>query len=378
VLSDRRTTKKPNRSLERKTVRRPIVLSALLTGLLSATLVGPLATSASAAPDPATATLRQLAAHTGMRIGTAVDTAALAADPQYRAAVASQFDTVTPENVMKWEVTEPQQGQYDFSQADTLVAFARAHGQKVRGHTLVWHSQLPAWVTSRTWTKAELRQVLKSHVQTEAAHFRGKIWAWDVVNEAFNDDGTLRDTLWLQVLGPGYIADAFRWAHQADPKAILFYNDYNIEGVNAKSDAVYALLKQLRTQGVPVQAVGLQGHLDTQFPIPGDILQNLRRFAGLGLDSAITEADVRIPLPVDATEAAAQSAGYSAMLQSCLLVRKCISFTVWGFTDKYQWVPGVFPGEGSAALYDENFQPKPAYDQVRRDLALAPSGRARA
>jgi endo-1,4-beta-xylanase len=359
-------------------VRRPMVLSALLAGLLSVTLAGPLTASAGAAPpDPTTASLRQLAAHTGMRVGTAVDTSALANDAAYRALVASQFDTVTPENVMKWEVTEPQQGVFDFSQADTLVAFARAHGQQVRGHTLVWHSQLPAWVTSRDWTKAELRQVLKQHIQTEAGHFRGKIWAWDVVNEAFNDDGTLRDTLWLRVLGPGYIADAFRWAHQADPKAILFYNDFNIEGVNAKSDAVYTLLTRLRRQGVPVQAVGAQGHLDTQFPVPGDVLQNLRRFAAAGLDSAITEADVRIPLPVDATESAAQSAGYSAMLQGCLLVRRCLSFTVWGFSDKYQWVPGVFPGEGSAALYDENFQPKPAYDQVRRDLALAPSGRAR-
>jgi endo-1,4-beta-xylanase len=191
-----------------------------------------------------------------------------------------------------------------------------------------------------------------------------------VVNEAFNEDGTLRDTLWLRVLGPSYIADAFRWAHQADPKAILFYNDFNIEGVNAKSDAVFALLTQLRAQGVPVQAVGAQGHLDTQFPIPTGIVQNLRRFADAGMDSAITEADVRSVLPVDATESAAQSAGYSAMLQGCLLVRRCLSFTVWGFTDKYQWVPGVFAGEGSAALWDENFQPKPAYDQVRIDLAL--------
>ena len=362
-------------------MRRPSALGALLAGLLGATLVaGPLTAPATAAPrvpDPTTSTLRQLAAHTGMRVGTAVDTSALAADATYRAAVGAEFDTVTPENVMKWEVVEPEQGRFDFTQADTLVAFARAHKQKVRGHTLVWHNQLPAWLTSRDWTAAELRPVLRQHILTEAGHFRGRIWAWDVVNEAFNEDGTLRDTLWLRVLGPGYIADAFRWAHQADPKAILFYNDFNIEGVNAKSDAVFALLTQLRAQGVPVQAVGAQGHLDTQFPIPTGIVQNLRRFADAGMDSAITEADVRSVLPVDATESAAQSAGYSAMLQGCLLVRRCLSFTVWGFTDKYQWVPGVFAGEGSAALWDENFQPKPAYDQVRRDLALAPSGRPR-
>jgi endo-1,4-beta-xylanase len=362
-------------------MRRRTALATVVTGLLSAALVaGPAtapATAAARVPDPTTSTLRQLAAHTGMRVGTAVDTAALAADSTYRSAVAAQFDSVTPENVMKWEVVEPEQGRYDFTQADALVSFARAHGQLVRGHTLVWHSQLPAWLTSRDWTRAELRQVLRQHILTEAGHFRGRIWAWDVVNEAFNDDGTLRDTIWLRVLGPDYIADAFRWAHQADPKAILFYNDFNIEGTNAKSDAVYALLSRLRQEGVPVQGVGLQGHLSTQFDVPTGILANLRRFAGIGVASAFTEADVRSVLPVDSAERAAQTAGYSAMLDSCLLEPRCLSFTVWGFTDKYQWVPGTFPGQGSAALYDENFQPKPAYDAVRLDLALAPSGRPR-
>ena len=358
-------------------MRRPSALGALLAGLLGATLVaGPLTAPATAAPrvpDPTTSTLRQLAAHTGMRVGTAVDTSALAADATYRAAVGAEFDTVTPENVMKWEVVEPEQGRFDFTQADTLVAFARAHKQKGRGHTLVWHNQLPAWLTSRDWTAAELRPVLRQHILTEAGHFRGRVWAWDVVNEAFNEDGTLRDTLWLRVLGPSYIADAFRWAHQADPKAILFYNDYNVEGVNAKSDAVYELVRRLRGEGVPISGFGAQGHLGTQYGLPGEVLQNLRRFGDLGLATAITEADVRSVLPVDGTKLAAQSAGYSLLMESCLLERSCVSYTVWGFTDRYQWVPQTFPGQGSAALYDENYTPKPAYDALRRDLALAPS-----
>ena len=353
-------------------VRIALVVGTLAVGLVGSGVLPATASGGARVPDPATSTLRQLAAHTQLRIGTAVDTAALGNDAVYRAAVADQFDTVTPENVMKWEVVEPQRGVGDFTEADKLVDFARGHGQKVRGHTLVWHNQLPSWLTSGTWTPAELRNILRQHILAEAGHFRGRIWAWDVVNEAFNDDGTLRDTMWLQELGPGYIADAFRWAHQADPKALLFYNDYNIEGVNAKSDAVYNLVRQLQAQGVPIDGVGLQSHLGTQFGFPGDIPANMARFARLGLDTAVTEADVRSILPMDSAKLQAQSAGYSLLLESCLLQRRCISFTVWGFTDKYQWVPGVFAGEGSAALYDENYLAKPAYDALRRILALAP------
>jgi endo-1,4-beta-xylanase len=237
----------------------------------------------------------------------------------------------------------------------------------------VWHSQLPTWLTDNvdSFTKAQLRAILRDHIKTEVSRYRGKIRAWDVLNEVVNDGGGLRDTIWLQKLGPGYIADAFRWAHQADPKAILFYNDYNIEGVNTKSTVVYNLVRRLRAQGVPIQGVGFQGHLSTQYPFPNDMLQNLRRFARLGLDTAVTEADVRSVLPVDPAEVNAQAQGFSLMLQSCLLVRSCISYTLWGFTDKYNWVPGTFPGQGEATPFDVNFKPKPAYDTMRRDLALA-------
>jgi endo-1,4-beta-xylanase len=232
-------------------------------------------------------------------------------------------------------------------------------------------------LTNGTWTRAQLRAILKQHIFTEVGHFRGQIWAWDVVNEAIDDTANLRNDFWLQNLGPGYIADAFRWAHQADPKAILFYNDYNIEGVNAKSTAVYDLVKRLRAQGVPIQGVGIQGHLSTDYPFPNDMLQNLRRFAALGVDTAVTEADVRHTLPSTPAKVNAQAQGFSLMLQSCLLVRSCISFTLWGFTDKYNWVPGTFPGQGEATPFDVNLNPKPAYDTMRRDLALAPSLRSR-
>jgi len=191
------------------------------------------------------------------------------------------------------------------------------------------------------------------------------------VNEAFNEDGTLRDTIWLRALGPGYIADAFRWAHQADPSAILFLNDYNVEGINAKSTAEYNLVKDLRRQGVPVQAFGIQGHLGIQYGLPGDVLPNVQRFDALGVKTAFTEVDVRMILPDDNIKTQAQAEGFGMMLRACLLVRHCISYTVWGFTDKYSWVPGVFDGQGAATPMDENLQPKPAYNTLKQTFQLA-------
>jgi endo-1,4-beta-xylanase len=296
----------------------------------------------------------------------------LADNTRYRRIAARQFSSVTPENVMKWEAVEPQQGTYDWSAADRLVRFADRRHQRVRGHTLVWHSQLPSWLNEDNFSKAQLRALLKKHVQDEARHFRGKIWQWDVVNEAFNDDGTFRDSVWLRAFnGPGFIAKAFRWAHQSDPKALLFYNDYNIEGIGAKSDAVHAFVHKLVARGVPIDGVGFQDHLDTQYPFPDRMRQNLSRFAKLGLYEALTEIDARIPLPVSNEEQLAQNADYRQSLQACLAVRRCLSYTVWGFGDAYSWVPNTFPGEGAADIYDESLNPKPSYDAVRDTLRSA-------
>ncbi|OMH34245.1 endo-1,4-beta-xylanase [Tersicoccus sp. Bi-70] len=351
----------------------------LLAGVLGLCAVLATPVSATAAPASPHAggsshhadSLRSLAAPIGLRIGTAVNTDQLASNATYRNITASQFSTVTPENVMKWEVVEPTRGTYDWAAADRLVAFAQANHQLVRGHTLVWHSQLPSWLTAAApqMSPDELRAILRQHVIDQVTHFKGQIWQWDVVNEAFNDDGTLRDSIWLQKLGPGYIADAFRWAHQADPKAKLFYNDYNIEYTGPKSNAVYALVKSLKAQGVPIDGVGFQTHLDTQYPLP-DLQSNLQRFADLRLDVAETEVDVRTTLPVTATEQSAQVAGYTQTLQACMAVKRCISYTVWGFDDGNSWVPGVFAGEGAATVYDEKFQPKAQYYALQQALEL--------
>ena len=329
----------------------------------------------SAPTVPITGTLGQLAGRDDLFFGTAVDTTALANEPTYRARVASEFTSVTPENVMKWDTIEPQQGVLNFAPADTLVSFAEANHQRVRGHNLVWHNQIPSWLTTGvangSITPSMLLDILHQHITDEVTHFKGKLAEWDVVNEALNDDGTLRSDIWLQNLGPGYIADAFRWAHQADPRVKLFYNDFNIESVNAKSTAALTLLVQLRSEGVHVDGIGIQGHLDTRFPAPGDLAVNMKRFADAGFQIEMTEADVRMPTPETATQLEAQAGAYSVMVDACLVTRRCTGVTVWGFTDLHSWVPGTFPTEGFADVLDNNYNPKPAYSQLQTDLVLA-------
>lgn len=341
---------------------------------------------------PASDSLRALASKVGLRVGTAVDMAKLNVDATYTGVVADQSSTVTPENVMKWDTTEPSPGVYDYTQGDRLVAFAQAHGQLVRGHTLLWHNQIPSWitdgVTNGTISNSQLMTILHDHITSEVGHFRGEIWQWDVANEFFTDSNpsTINpNDFWIQHLGTGVIADAFRWAHEADPQALLFYNDYNIageDGSNAKADAVYAFVKQLRAQQVPIDGVGDQGHLDTQYGFSGTRMQqDLQRYAGAGFKVAITEADVRTfvnnptdQVPTDSLAQFAQPYEFSQMLKACLAVRDCISFTVWGVYDGDSWVPSVFSGEGFATLYDVNMAPKPAYTDLQQDLALAAYG----
>jgi len=323
--------------------------------------------------------LREHGQRVGLRIGTAVDMAAFNNDTEYRNRIAVEFSAVTAENVMKWGELERVQGQPDYTLADQLVASARANRQKVHGHTLLWHNQLPQWltdgVTSGDIDAAELRALLRKHIFEVAGHFRGKIWHWDVVNEVIDDSGNLRDTIFLRLLGPGYIADAFRWAHQADPHAELYLNDYNLEFPGAKSDAYYALVQQLLAQRVTVDGLGAQGHLGIQFGLPStlDTYNNLRRFELLGLEISFTEVDIRMILPTDQYRTQAQAQGFSGLLTACLLLERCEMFTFWGFTDKYNWVPGFFtdPPEGDATMLNEDFTPKPAYREMQAILALA-------
>ncbi|GGL88373.1 beta-xylanase [Streptomyces fumigatiscleroticus] len=342
-----------------------------LAGALAAVLVaagvatGPAAQAQAREKHPLT--LAELAQRHGRYFGSATDNPELT-DAPYTAVLGDEFDMITPGNGMKWYATEPEQGVFDWSKGDEIVNLARANHQRVRGHTLVWHSQLPDWLTSREWTADELRAVLKRHIQAEARHYRGKVYAWDVVNEAFNEDGTYRESVFYKTLGPSYIADALRWAHQADPHAKLYLNDYNIEATGPKSDAYYRLAQELRAQGVPLDGIGLQAHLALQYGYPATVEENLRRFARLGLDTALTEVDVRMILPATEEKLAQQAEWYRDLTEACLAVRRCVGITVWDYTDKYSWIPGVFTGEGAALPWDEQLRPKPAYFAIREAL----------
>ncbi|MGC4854787.1 endo-1,4-beta-xylanase [Micromonospora sp. DT4] len=376
-------------------------ISAGAVAVATAAALNAVPATASRPYDPTTQTLAALGQRHGLKIGTAVNAEVLndANDPRYRQLAASEFSSVTAENAMKWESLEPTRGTYDWTAADQLIQFAQRNRQSVRGHVLVWHNQLPAWLTSGvadgTISKQELRELLRKHITAVVSRYKGKIWQWDVVNEAVSDPWDTPSTLyykgfWAQNLGPDYIADAFRWARAADPKALLFYNDYNIEAFGSgnpaddKTQFVYDMAKGLRAKGVPIDGVGSQGHLGTQYG-NFDTLQvtaALKRFSALGLATAFTEVDVRSQMTAGVQAGnseeinprlQASAANFSVLMKACLAVRDCLSYTVWGFSDKYSWVPDWFndPPEGLATIYDENYQPKRAYQELKSDLIFA-------
>ncbi|MGQ9597591.1 MAG: endo-1,4-beta-xylanase [Thermoproteota archaeon] len=316
--------------------------------------------------------LRILAERHGIYIGAAVGANQLSID-KYAETLRREFNILTTENALKFEVVHPERDTYSFNEADTIIAFAEANGMKVRGHTLVWHEQLPEWVRQGNYSHEEWVRILQDHIKTVVGKYRGRIYAWDVINEALNDDGSLRNTVWLQNIGPEYIELAFRWAHEADPQALLFYNDYGSEGLGTKSDGVYNLVKSLLERGVPIHGVGLQMHVSLEyFPSPQSVAANIKRLNDLGLDVHVTEMDVRIRMPVTSEELTRQAEIYRDTLKACLSAKNCTAFVIWGFTDRYSWIPSFFSGYGSALILDELYEPKPAYYYIFQTLMENP------
>jgi endo-1,4-beta-xylanase len=322
-----------------------------------------------ATPEPAKpATLRAAAAPTGRKIGVALATWFFE-QPGYQEIAAAQFDSLTPENEMKWYEVEPQPGVFNFKGGDKLVDFAEKHGMRMRGHTLVWHNQLAPWV--KTLKGEALRKAMLNHATKTVEHWKGRIQHWDVVNEAVDETGKLRANSVFTQLGPTYIDEAFRAAHAADPKALLFYNDYDIEDADwPKSEGAYQLVKRLKESGVPIHGMGFQMHVDPRkWPPPEKLKKALERFAALDLLIELTEIDVPVgEIPGDDKQKLEKQAEWMrGITRICLEVPKCSGLTLWGLSDKQSWLSTKewehHRGKGPhrALPFDENHQPKPMF-----------------
>jgi len=311
------------------------------------------------------------------------------------ALVKAQFDSISPENVLKWEMVHPQPDRYNFDLPDKYAAFGEKNHMFIVGHTLVWHQQTPRWVfedaKGNPVDRETLLKRMREHIQTVVGRYKGRVNGWDVVNEALNEDGTLRQTPWLKIIGEDYIAKAFEFAHEADPTAELQYNDYSLEN-EAKRQGAIELIKKLRAQGVPITGVGLQGHYRIDWPSTDQVDATIAAFAQLGVKVMITELDVDVLPPALQHHGADISAnvelqsqlnpysnGLPDSVQQTLAERYAALFalflkhrgeltrvTFWGVTDASSWLNN-WPVRGRTnypLLFDREGGPKPAFDAV--------------
>jgi endo-1,4-beta-xylanase len=350
--------------------------------------------------------LREAANASGMLIGAAVRPAQLS-EAAYASTLAREFNMLEPEDALKWEVVHPERQSFDFPQADQIVDFATRHRMKVRGHTLVWHQQNPKWLTEEKYTSGDLAEILEQHIKTVVGHYRGKIFAWDVVNEAFDElrPGELRSTIWHNQPGIGlpeneaasyeqrastnrvssepearrskqsfsYVERCFRWAHEADPQALLFYNEAEAETINPKSDAIYAMVRDFRQRNVPIDGVGFQMHIANLRADVASISANIERFTALGVQVHISEMDVALPVDAEGNarpeDRQRQAEIYREIAHACLSHPGCTAIQTWGFTDRYSWIGSHSKQtQGAALLFDRYYRAKPAYEALRDAL----------
>jgi len=332
--------------------------------------VGPDDSSEDVGPDPTFETLRDAAAAVGKQIGVAVSERALAGDSAYIDILAREFDYVTPENSAKWGPLMPSSTTYNWGDTDALVNFAQQRNQEVKGHTFVWHIQAPSWVNT-SMSASQLNDALRRHIETTLERYRGRMRAWDVVNEAVDiaTSSGYTESVFYTVLGPQYIENAFRWAREADPDILLIYNEVGIERAGPKSDFTYQMLRDLLERGVPIDGIGFQSHISThRYPSESDLRANIRRFAELGLIVNISEVDARTKLlPGDQeTRWHAQRIAFQQIVGSCTVEPACEAVTFWGFSDNYSWINDEGPED--PLIYDRGNIAKPAYDGVMDGL----------
>lgn len=381
--------------------------------MLALLVAGPAAARPQAAPLGAAATAHeagQPARPRRVEQGAAVRLAAVRRDPRYRDTFVREFDALTPENEMKMQMLQPRRGTFDFRAADDLVAFAKEHNKRVRGHALVWGLQVPLWLidhgitdklglplrplslpdlprplnavvndlltTATGWTRSELEAIMRHHIHTVVRHFGDDVREWDVVNEPMAASGTLANNVWRRFIGDDYIEQALRAARAANPRAKLFINEYAVEGPGAKLDGLVALVRGLRARNVPLDGVGLQYHTHIEGFLDEETLRStMRRFADLGVEVQITEMDVATSLlgGTQAQRLARQADAYGAAARACNAVRACTRFTTWGISDALSWLGAT----EMPLLFDAQYRAKPALKAVRAAFAPRSARKAR-
>ncbi len=343
-----------------------------------------------------------------MYFGTATDVGTFN-DTRYQAIISNKnmFGMITADNSMKWAAIQKSPDKYSYADADQVVAKAKANGQQMRCHTLVYtqlpsfgnyppltwlcdchilllrsvpcqtNKCLPTLVEKGSWKNETLIAAMQTYIMNVVQHFKGTCYAWDVVIEALGDtpDEHWRDTIWSRNIGPAFIPIAFAAAAKADPDAKLYYSDYNLEFFPDKAAAVVDIVADLQARKIKIDGVGFEGHLIVgATPSRLDIATALTLFTDMGLEVAFTELDIRHnSLPASDAEVQKQADGYVAVVGACLDVPGCVGVTVWEFTDKYSWIPDALPNQGNALLWTADYKPKPAYDAVMALLRAAAS-----
>jgi len=298
--------------------------------------------------------------HTTFPVGVAVDVSELKTNSQYRSVVINQFNSITAENAFKFLHVQPDINRYDWEETDYLVNFAKQYNKRLHGHTLVWHSQLPPWIYGFTGNWKEL---LRDHITQEVGRYKQDIFSWDVVNEAFNEDGTLRSTIWLDHLGVDYIRLAFEFAHTANPEAKLFYNDYNLESNPAKLKGVIDFLTHLKASGIQIDGIGMQMHITNTFPSINQVAEASKTIADAGFLVHFSEMDVYMntadgKTSLSKSELQEQANRYASVFTtySQLNEKNQFGITIWGVSDADSWIPAGLP-----LLFDYSYEQKPLY-----------------
>lgn len=317
--------------------------------------------------NPVNVTLKDMP----FKFGAAVSAGLLRSNASYKALVVKEFSSLTAENAMKFATVHPSENTYNWTDADEIVALAQANGKRIHGHTLNWYKSLPAWVTNFSGDTQAWENLLKTHIQTVVAHFKGKVSSWDVVNEAFEDDGAYRNSIWVQKLGTDYIARAFQYANQADPNALLFYNDYGHEYSAAKRTAILNLVTNLKSRGIPIHGMGLQMH--TRYnQTDANITSAITTAAATGLMVHISELDVALnpdnnpTLTYTTILAEQQTSKYKFIVKTYYAIPKAQQYgiTTWNVTDADSWIPTEYNRPDWPLPFDATYQRKAAYQGI--------------